>query len=66
MPHPDLQTAAAAWIYAGGPHHTVFTQAVNSEMIEDFAEMVDIECLFIDDQTRLRDFKRQLRGGWVE
>jgi L-arabinose isomerase len=59
-PRPDLKTAAAAWIYAGGPHHTVFSQAVTSEHIEDFAEMVGIECLFIDQQTRLREFKHQL------
>ena len=28
-PRPDFQTAAAAWIYAGGPHHTVFSQALS-------------------------------------
>ena len=62
-PRPDLKTAAAAWIYAGGPHHTVFSQAATSEQIEDFAEMVGIECLFIDNQTRLREFKHQLHWG---
>ena len=60
-PRPDLKTAAAAWIYAGGPHHTAFSQAATGEMIEDFAEMVGVECLFIDEQTRLRDFRHQLR-----
>ena len=60
-PLPDLKTAAAAWIYAGGPHHTVFSQALTSEHIEDFAEMIGIECLFIDQQTHLREFKQQLR-----
>jgi L-arabinose isomerase len=60
-PRPDLKTAAAAWIYAGGPHHTVFSQAATSEHVEDFAEMLGIECLFIDGQTRLRDFRHQLR-----
>ena len=29
-PRPDLKTAAAAWIYAGGPHHTVFSQAAHA------------------------------------
>jgi L-arabinose isomerase len=53
-----LKTAAAAWIYAGGPHHTVFSQAITSEQIEDFAEMLALECLFIDADTRLRDFKQ--------
>ena len=54
-PRPDLKTAAAAWIYAGGPHHTVFSQAATSQQIEEFAEMAGIECLFIDEQTRLRE-----------
>lgn len=60
-PRPDLKTAAAAWIYAGGPHHTVFSQAATAEHIEDFAEMLGIECLFIDGKTCLRSFKQQLR-----
>jgi L-arabinose isomerase len=60
-PRPDLKTAAAAWIYAGGPHHTVFSQALTSEPIEDLAEMVGIECLRIDQQTRLSELKNQLR-----
>ncbi len=62
-PRPDLKTAAAAWIYAGGPHHTAFSQAITAEHIEDFAEMVGIECFYIDEQTRLREFKQQLRRG---
>jgi len=60
-PRPDLKTAAAAWIYAGGPHHTVLSHAATSEQIEDFAEMAGVECLVIDGQTQLREFKRQLR-----
>jgi L-arabinose isomerase len=63
-PRPDLATAAAAWIYAGGPHHTVFSQAVTSEPVEDLAEMLGIECLRIDANTRLADFKNHLR--WNE
>jgi L-arabinose isomerase len=60
-PRPDFRTAAAAWIYAGGPHHTSFSQALTSEHLEDFADMVKMECLFIDQHTRLPDFKNQLR-----
>jgi len=60
-PRPDLKTAAAAWIYAGGPHHTVFSQSANSEQIEDFAEMIGVECMFIDKQTSLRTFRQRLR-----
>ncbi len=63
-PRPDLKTAAAAWIHAGGPHHTVLSQAVSSEQIEDFAEIFGIECLKIDGQSRVSDIKNQLR--WNE
>lgn len=63
-PQPDLKTAAAAWIYAGGAHHTAFSQAVTAEYIEDFAAMAGIEYVLIDDYTRLTDFRKELR--WNE
>ncbi len=52
VPQPDLQTAAAAWIYAGGAHHTGFSQAVTAEHLEDFAEMAGMEFLLIDRDTK--------------
>ena len=64
MPKPDLPTSAAAWIYAGGAHHTGFSQAVTTEMIEDFAGMAGVELVVIDADTRLRQFKQELR--WNE
>jgi L-arabinose isomerase len=60
-PRPDRKTAAAAWIYAGGPRYFVFSQALTSEHVEDFAEMAGVECLVIDAQTRLREFRDRLR-----
>jgi L-arabinose isomerase len=60
-PRPDFKTAAAAWIYAGGPHHTVLSQALTRETLEDFAEMAGLECLPINEETRLSEFKNQLR-----
>jgi L-arabinose isomerase len=60
-PRPDLKTAAAAWIYAGGAHHTSFSYAVTPEHLGDFAEMAGIEYLLIDEHTRLADFKKELR-----
>lgn len=60
-PRPDLRTAAAAWIYAGGAHHTGFSFDVTYEHLEDFAEMAGIEFLLIEEHTRLSDFKKQLR-----
>ena len=65
MPKPDLPTSAAAWIYAGGAHHTGFSQAVTTEMIEDFASIAGIELVVIDADTRLRQFKQELRWNEV-
>ena len=60
VPEPDLPTAAEAWIHAGGAHHTGFSMAVTSEMLEDFAEIADIELLFIDKDTNIREFKKEI------
>ena len=65
IPKPDLPTSAAAWIYAGGAHHTSFSQAVTTEMIEDFAAMADVELVVIDADTRLRQFKQELKWNEV-
>jgi L-arabinose isomerase len=58
---PCLKTAAAAWIYAGGAHHTSFSYAVTAEHLRDFAEMAGLEFLLIDENTNLEAFKQQLR-----
>jgi L-arabinose isomerase len=65
QPKPNLAVAAAAWIYAGGAHHTGFSQAVTTEMLEDFATMAGVELVVIDEQTRLRDFRRELEWNEV-
>jgi L-arabinose isomerase len=60
-PKPNLKVAAAAWIIAGGAHHTVFTQALTKQHITDLAEMLDIEYLVIDENTRIADFKNEIK-----
>ncbi|MGH7978757.1 MAG: L-arabinose isomerase family protein, partial [Limisphaerales bacterium] len=60
---PDFKTAVAAWIYGGGAHHTVFTQAVSIEMVEDFARIAGVELLIINEKTTLRDFQMELRNN---
>jgi len=64
LPRPNLKTAAAAWIYAGGAHHTSFSYAINAEHLRDFASMAGIEYLLIDENTRVEEFKEKLR--WNE
>jgi L-arabinose isomerase len=62
---PDLATAAEAWLIAGGPHHTVFSRALTTEVFADLAELVGVELLVIDDDTRIRDVKNELRWNDV-
>ncbi len=64
-PRPDLKTAAAAWILAGGAHHTVYSQVLDTRAIEMFGEMTGMETVMIDADTRLRDFKNMLRWNEV-
>jgi L-arabinose isomerase len=61
LPKPNLAVAAAAWIYAGGAHHTGFSQSLTVEHMEDFAEIAGVELVVIDAETRLRELRRQLR-----
>ncbi|MDD6210417.1 MAG: L-arabinose isomerase [Bacteroidales bacterium] len=61
IPKPDLETGAAAWLYAGGTHHTAFSYALTSEFVEDYADLADIELVTIDEQTTLPSFKKELR-----
>ena len=58
---PSLKVAAAAWIYASGAHHTSFSYAVMAEHLRDFVEMARIKFLRIEENTRLEEFKKELR-----
>jgi L-arabinose isomerase len=62
---PNLKTACAAWLQAGGAHHTAFSHAVTTEMLEDFAAIAGIELAIIDAKTNLREFQRDLRNSDV-
>ena len=61
VPKPDLATAAAAWIHAGGAHHTGFSQSLTTEHLQDFADIADVEFLSIGVGTQLRQFRNELR-----
>lgn len=60
-PQPSLSEATEAWIYAGGAHHTVFSLNVTTEQLYDFAEMTGIECVVIDKDTKIRQFRNELK-----
>ena len=61
QPLPSLETSAEAWILAGGGHHTAFSNIITQEMIQDWAEMVGIECVVIDEGTKIPAFRNELR-----
>ncbi|MBR6223628.1 MAG: L-arabinose isomerase [Lachnospiraceae bacterium] len=64
-PKPNLYTGAEAWILAGGAHHTAFSYDLTSEQLGDWAAAMGIEAVYIDENTNIRDFKRDLMLGEV-
>jgi L-arabinose isomerase len=60
-PAPNLRTSTEAWLTAGGPHHTVLSTALTSEHLWDLAEILGIELVLIDSETRMRPFIKELR-----
>jgi L-arabinose isomerase len=64
-PMPDMQTGCAAWILAGGAHHTCYSQNLTAEHMEDFADIAQIEYVLIGKQTNLYQFRNELRWSDV-
>ena len=63
-PYPDMKTGCAAWIIAGGAHHTCYSQNLTTEHLIDFSEIAGIEHVLIGKKTTLYDLKNELR--WNE
>lgn len=61
QPEPSMQTGCEAWIYSGGAHHSVFSYEVTAQDMIDFAEILDIEYVHINKDTKLNDLKRELQ-----
>lgn len=60
-PEPSLAESAEAWMLAGGSHHTVLTNSVSFETIEDFARIAGTELIYIERDTRLRALSKELQ-----
>lgn len=58
---PDFKTAAAAWIFAGGAHHSAFSSALTAEPLEDFSAIAGIELIRIGEGTTIHNLKNELR-----
>ncbi len=63
-PYPDMYTGCAAWILAGGAHHTCYSQNLTAEHLQDFADMANIEVVHIGKNTILNQLRNELR--WNE
>jgi L-arabinose isomerase len=64
-PLPDMRTGCAAWILAGGAHHTCYSQNLSAELLQDFADIAGIECVHINKQTSMSQLKNELRWNDV-
>jgi len=64
-PYPDMKTGCAAWISAGGAHHTCYSQNLTSEHLGDFADIAGIEYVLINKDTELRRLKNELKWNEV-
>ncbi len=62
---PDLKTAAAAWIYAGGAHHSAYSDRLRCEHLEDFARIAGVEVVTIGAETTLGHITKELRWNEV-
>ena len=65
QPYPDMKTGCTAWILAGGAHHTGYSQNLNAEHLQDFADMAGIELALIGKNTDLYQFRNELRWNEV-
>ena len=45
---------------AGGAHHTAFSYDLTAEQMGDWAAAMGIEAVYIDQDTRIRQFKNEL------
>ena len=55
---PILREGIRQWITAGGAHHTVLTYDATAEMLEDWAEMMDLEFVHLTENTTTEELKR--------
>ncbi|TRN20701.1 L-arabinose isomerase [Vibrio furnissii] len=64
-PMPNLQVAAASWIHAGAAHHSAYSQQVSVDTLADYADILGMEMVVIDEHTETRTFKHELKTNSV-
>ena len=63
VPMPTFEVGAAAWILAGGTHHSAFSYDIDAEYWEDFAEILGLEYVQINKNTTISEFKKELQNN---
>lgn len=58
---PDFKTAATAWMMAGAAHHTAMSNQLSTQVVEDFARIMGVELVVIDDGVTAADVERSMR-----
>ena len=58
---PNFKEGVAAWIYAGGAHHTVVSSQITAQEMVDLGNMWGIEVVLIDENTKIEQFKKDLQ-----
>ncbi len=58
---PNFKDGVAAWIYAGGAHHTVVSSVVTAQQMIDLGNLWGVEVVVIDENTELNAFREHLK-----
>jgi len=59
---PNFKSGIAAWIYAGGGHHTVVSTGLTMDDIRLFAKFTKTELVVIDEKTDLISLQKELEN----
>ncbi len=62
-PEPDMITGNEAWILSGGMHHSVISYDLTAGHMRDFAEIMGIEFIHINKDTKIEELREKLAIG---
>jgi len=64
-PAPDFIAGLECWIIAGGAHHTTLSFEANADVLRDFARIMQIEFVHLNDRTEQYALEKELMMGDV-
>jgi len=64
-PAPDFISGLECWIIAGGAHHTTLSFEANADVLRDFARIMQIEFVHLNDKTEQYALEKELMMGDV-